>query len=261
MYVLPSALPKLVGIGLPEKGNVINLTFGYTCHDPVGESMASDDPKVIAEYLKKHLKGFDLVDYDDFAKQWANQAWNSTSQVHCNFYHSQKLLALIIGDAAHATSPSIGMGMNTALGDAEVLGRLLEELDDDLEAILPEFSKERVKEGNALTELSFNMMPLSKALLVKRLISVTIRTFFHRHFPSVVAKDPASMVTTKLSVVYERAVRMGFLGRHRIDNERLMRNHFEITTGMVTSRAKKHEYLFFILPAVVVGGAVVAAVL
>ena len=44
--------------------------------------------------------------------------------------------------------------MNTALADAAVLDRLLDEHDDDLAKVLPAFSEERVKEGNALSDLS-----------------------------------------------------------------------------------------------------------
>jgi len=51
---------------------------------------------------------------------------------HCNFYHSTKLSMIILGDAAHATSPSIGMGMNHALADAACLDELLIEHEGDL---------------------------------------------------------------------------------------------------------------------------------
>ena len=42
-----------------------------------------------------------------------------------------------MGDAAHATSPAIGMGMNTALRDAQIFYEILKEYNDDMEEVLP----------------------------------------------------------------------------------------------------------------------------
>lgn len=256
VHLLPSALPKLSGIALPEKGNVINLSFGYLLHDPIDDAMANEDPKIVAEYLKTHLTGFELVDYDDFANQWVNQAWNSTGQVHCNFYHSLKLQALIIGDAAHATSPSIGMGMNTALGDAEVLDRLMDEFGDNLDEVLPAFSNERVKEGHALSDLSFYLFAMSKSLQARRFFGMVVRGFFHRHFPTLVENNPQSLVGEKLSVVYDKSVKMGIINRS--DNDRIIRTHFEMSTGMVSKNKSdftSSSVFFFIMSLVVVGSA------
>ena len=71
------------------------------------------------------------------------------------YFRSLELKALIMGDAAHATIPAIGQGMNTALADARVLNDLLDEHKDDWTVVLPKFSDLRVKEGDALADLSF----------------------------------------------------------------------------------------------------------
>jgi len=115
LTLLPNSMPNMNGIALPEKGGSVCMTFGYNLDKPCDEELLSDDPKVVAKYVRAKFQAYELVDYEDFADQWCNQGWNTTGQVHCNFYHSNKLACLILGDAAHATSPSIGMGMNTAL--------------------------------------------------------------------------------------------------------------------------------------------------
>jgi hypothetical protein len=49
-----------------------------------------------------------------------------------------------MGNAAHGTSSSIGMGMNTTLRDAQKVNQRLETLDDhDLELALPPFMNDR----------------------------------------------------------------------------------------------------------------------
>merc|ERR1712176_1252819 len=98
--------------------------------------------------------------------------------VHCNFYHSLKAGVVIMGDAAHATSPSIGMGMNTALRDAQIFSEILEETNDDFEKALPAFSKARVKEGNALSDLAFHLYCLDTKYQILETFHQMIRGFF-----------------------------------------------------------------------------------
>eukprot|EP00957_Ditylum_brightwellii_P123095 9385862-Ditylum_brightwellii.AAC.1 len=145
MVLLPDIFPYCQGICLPETGGLVNIGIGTTRNhfEKLPEELKSDDYKVVAEYVKANFKPFELHDYDDFAKQWVNQRWNQTGMVHCNFYHSLETSAVIMGDAAHATSPSIGMGMNTALRDAHIFSEILKETENDFTKALPAFSKAR----------------------------------------------------------------------------------------------------------------------
>jgi kynurenine 3-monooxygenase len=238
--LLPSCLPHMNGIALPEKGDMVNISAGYNLNAPCDPDLASNDPKVVAEYVKKHFKAFELEDYDDFARQWVGQSWNTTGQVHCNYYHSDKLSAIIMGDAAHATSPSIGMGMNTALGDASALNRLLDQYEDDWDAVLPAFSKERVKEGRALTDLAFFLFSMSPTQQIRNLVIGIIRGAVSKIVPFV-WNDPQYYIGQgeKLSVVYDRATKMGILPSVRKTNESIIRAHFEKEAGMVTAQRGK----------------------
>merc|ERR1712228_689873 len=212
--------------------------MGYSLHDPCDQELFSEDPQVIAEYLKKHLKSMPLEDYEDFAKQWAGQSWSSTGQVHCNFYHSDILGAIIMGDAAHATSPAIGMGMNTALGDANVLYELLEKFDHDLVKVLPEFSKERVKEGNALTDLSFYLNTLTPSYQMRLELIDLVREKLNKILPrGWVYRAPKAMIGggMKLSEVYEYASKMGRVERVRDINDSIRRKYFEEKCGLIAS--------------------------
>merc|ERR1712232_383080 len=149
----------------------------------IPKELESDDYKIVSEYVKKNFKAFELVDYDDFAKQWVGQRWNQTGMVHCNFYHSLKAGVVIMGDAAHATSPSIGMGMNTALRDAQIFSEILEETGDDFEQALPAFSEARVKEGNALSDLAVHLYCLDTKHQLIETIHQVVRGFLYSKFP------------------------------------------------------------------------------
>merc|ERR1712125_179587 len=175
-------------------GNV-NLGFRPDRKETIDPILFTDDVDGISAYLKKHFHAFKM-DCDDAAKQWVNQGWNTISQVHCNIYHDSKRMILLMGDAAHATSPQIGQGMNTALADAAAFDRMLDQHKDNVTVAIEEFSKERVKEGNALTDLSFYSIAFSNALQLELMVKQAIRRKLNIYFPAFFDKDPLDAVAS-----------------------------------------------------------------
>lgn len=258
LTLLPDILPYCQGIALPESNGKVNISIGLprSSFDSLPKELKSDDYIIVAEYLRQHFAAFVLVDYEDFAKQWCSQRWNQTGMVHCNFYHSVETGVLIMGDAAHATSPSIGMGMNTALRDAQVFCDLLKEHKDDLSKTLPAFSEARVKEGNALSDLAYYLYSLNKTQQTIETLHMVVRTFLHSKLPSLIAEHPQSMIGRRgvaLSEVYDRAVKLGIMKRHRATNDKVRMEYFEKTTGMVTANGKRS-----IISRMFIGGVSVA---
>jgi len=253
LHLFPNGLPNMNGIGLPETGNKLNISFGYYLNNPCQEALLSNDVEVVADYIKKNLK-LELDDYNDFAKQWVDQKWSTTGQVHCNFYHSLELNTLLMGDAAHATSPSIGMGMNTALADAAALDELMNQYKDDLDKVLPAFSEERVKEGNSLTYLAFYAYSMTVSQNIWMQVRQMTRFFFHKSFPSLVMEEPLQLMAKgkKLSEVYDAMMQLGRLQAVRAVNDGIRLKYFERTTGMVTH---KKSWLTTYIPWIsIVGG-------
>lgn len=247
MSLLPDILPCCQGIGLPETNGFINISIGCprNMFDELPKELKSSDYKVVSKYVKEHFKAFELTDYDDFAKQWADQRWNQTGMVHCNFYHSLETGVVIMGDAAHATSPSVGMGMNTALRDAQVFYELLKENEDDFTKVLPAFSEARTKEGNALSDLAFHLYSLDKTQQTKATFHLVIRSILNSKFPSLVAEHPQSMIGRRgvgLSDVYNHAVKLGIINKQRAINNRIRMEYFEKKTGMVTADSKSKRW-------------------
>jgi FAD binding domain len=223
----------------PETGNMLNISAGVPRHlfDQLAPELKSDDPKVVAKYVKENFKAFELKDYDDFAQQWVNQRWNRTGQVHCNFYHSTEINVVLMGDAAHATSPSIGMGMNTALRDAAIFYKLLQEQKDDFSKVLPSFSAERVKEGNSLTDLAMHLYCMDMKQQTLETIHLVVRVALHKMMPWLIADHPQNMigrVKYNLSDVYQQATSLGIIQKHRRINHTIRQSYFEESTGMVT---------------------------
>lgn len=244
MHALPSCFPAMQGIGLPETEGKINISMGVARNNfaMVPSELKSDDPAVVASYVKANFKAFELEDYDDFAQQWVKQKkWNQTGQVHCNFYHSLPARVIIMGDAAHATSPSIGMGMNTAFADASAFARLLDKHEDDFEVVLPAFSEERVKEGNALTDLAMHLNCLDDRAQFIETIRMVTRSALHNKFPCCVMPHPQQMLGRgeQLSEVYNHSVNLGIMTKHRRINDKIRRETFDSHTGMVQPRKQR----------------------
>jgi len=262
LSALPDIFPYCQGIALPETGGKVNIGIGIPRNnfDKLPEELKSSDYKVVSEYAKENFKAFKLVDYDDFAKQWVGQRWNQTGMVHCNFYHSLQTGVVIMGDAAHATSPSIGMGMNTALRDAQVFAEILKESKDDLTLALPAFSEARVKEGNALSDLAMHLYCMDKKQQTKETVHMVLRTLLHPRFPKLVSEHPQNMIGRRgvaLADVYDQTVKMGIMRKHRAINDKIRMEYFEQKTGMVQMTEGWSMMTKFVLGAGLVAAAAV----
>ena len=264
MSLLPDIFKGFQGIALPETGDLVNISMGAPRHlfhsGGIDDELKSDDYKVVSKYIKENFKPFELEDYDDFAKQWVNQRWNQTGMVHCNFYHSCESGIVIMGDAAHATSPSIGMGMNTALRDAQVFNNLLKEHKDDLSKVLPSFSEARVKEGNSLTNLAYYLYSMDKTQQTLETLHMVIRSSLHKKFPRLVSDHPANMIGVRgvsLSEVYDQATKLNIIPKHRAMNDKVRNSYFEKSTGMVQDGSGKSSATSTIIGV----GAVIASIM
>ena len=63
---------------------------------------------------------------------------------------------LLIGDAAHATVPFYGQGMNAGFEGCFVLDQLLEEFGDDWKGCFDEYSRYRKPDGDGVQDLSMH---------------------------------------------------------------------------------------------------------
>ncbi|XP_074857485.1 kynurenine 3-monooxygenase isoform X1 [Carettochelys insculpta] len=73
--------------------------------------------------------------------------------VKCSSYHIASRCVLM-GDAAHAVVPFYGQGMNAGFEDCLVFDELMEQFHNDLSACLPEFSRLRVPDDHAISDLA-----------------------------------------------------------------------------------------------------------
>lgn len=239
--------------------NLVNISFGASRNNShaVPAELKSSDPTVVANYVRSHFKAFELADYDDFAQKWiGNGRWNRTAMVHCNRYHNTETRVVIMGDAAHATSPSIGMGMNTALRDAQVFVELLDAHKDNLDLVLPAFSEARVKEGNSLTDLAFHLTCLDRTTQLIETLHLLVRSKLHSWFPSWINQHAQVLIGIpeySLARVYQIAMEQGIIAKHRVINNKVRQDYFERESGMLSADFGKRTRKGQIFSAIVVG--------
>ncbi|MFK8036694.1 MAG: FAD-dependent oxidoreductase [Crocinitomicaceae bacterium] len=108
---------------------------------------------------KSEIESFFESRFPDFyqmcpnvVEQWGTHPLSSLAIMRCYPWTYGK--AALMGDAAHATVPFYGQGMNASLEDCHTMGRLMEEHNHNWEAIFKAYQKDRKPNGDAVQELS-----------------------------------------------------------------------------------------------------------
>lgn len=90
----------------------------------------------------------------NIADAWEDHPLSSLAIMRSYPWHHGKFA--LIGDAAHATVPFYGQGMNAGFEDCTVLWELMQKHDEDWSAIFREYSMVRKPDGDALQDLSLH---------------------------------------------------------------------------------------------------------
>lgn len=88
------------------------------------------------------------------ADNWEDHPLSALVIMRSYPWHAGKIA--LIGDAAHATVPFYGQGMNAGFEDCTVLWDLMHEYNEDWEKIFEVYSRTRKADGDALQDLSLD---------------------------------------------------------------------------------------------------------
>ena len=164
-------------------------------------------PRTVIDYFQTNFSAIassiSTAEATKFLQQDMAKIWT----VRGDCYHHQNNV-LILGDAAHAISPSIGQGCNSALEDVMVVDSLLDRFGDDWAKVLPEYSQTRVADAHAVRELADHALPLTKTMFVLFIVKLTVNRILHRLFPQVFTPpffDRIPHTTVAYSEIYRSA--------------------------------------------------------
>ena len=128
------------------------------------------------------------------AEAFTKRAVSSALTIRCNRYHYGDRV-LILGDAAHATSPSLGQGCNAALEDVAIFDHLLNEFTDGWASAIAQFTVRRKVDAHALVELSDNSLPSSSKLFIEFMIRARLAKMLHQFSPNRFSPSLFELIT------------------------------------------------------------------
>ena len=150
LHIWPRREFMLMGLANTDNG------FTGTVFAPFDGEYGLDHLKTGADglrYFKNYFKdAIPLI--PNLEEQWESNPTSALACIRCEPYH-WGTNTMLIGDAAHATVPFYGEGMNGSLEDVRVFLELLDEHgDSDMKKVLEVYTQQRVPAGNALVDLS-----------------------------------------------------------------------------------------------------------
>ncbi|MBD2067765.1 FAD-dependent monooxygenase [Leptolyngbya sp. FACHB-671] len=165
---------------VPQPGDRLNGVIAFDAqHNPLSNLTTKEE---VLTFFQENFPVIGQLMSPEEAEAFWQRPVGQALTVQCDRFHEGDSI-LLIGDAAHAVSPSLGQGCNASLEDVLILERLLEQYEDDWALVLPAFSEQRVTDAHALRELSNYSFPRQKRLFVEYLLRSKISRFLHRWFP------------------------------------------------------------------------------
>ncbi|XP_021538365.1 LOW QUALITY PROTEIN: kynurenine 3-monooxygenase [Neomonachus schauinslandi] len=125
--------------------------------------------------------------------------------VKCSSFHL-KSHCVLMGDAAHAIVPFFGQGMNAGFEDCLVFDELMDKFNNDLSMCLPEYSRLRIPDDHAISDLSMYNYIEMRAHVNSRwfIFQKNMERFLHALMPSTFV--PLYTMVTFSRIRYHEAV-------------------------------------------------------
>ncbi|MBE9214160.1 FAD-dependent monooxygenase [Plectonema cf. radiosum LEGE 06105] len=177
-------------------GNFIGLLFFPRNAEKIIGLNSKED---VFAYLQQNIPIVGELVSEQEAENFVEKPFSTQLKTRCNrFHHNDNVL--IIGDAIHAITSSLGQGCNVAFEDTFIFDNLLDEYGDDWNLALEQFTICRQSDVYALWELDTNVYPSSKVLFTEFLLRETFAKVMHKLSPQLF-KPPLREVlsTTTLS--------------------------------------------------------------
>lgn len=148
--------------------------------------LATEDRAVLHAFFARYFPLLPQWARDEMLAQFLTRPSNDLINVRASSFHYRHH-ALLLGDAAHATAPFLGQGMNMALEDAQVLAGLLDTHGGDLHRVLPAFTQARKVQADAMQDMArANYEVLSRSspfFFLRSRYTRYMQQRFPRHFP------------------------------------------------------------------------------
>ena len=183
---------------------------------PMGQDPLANlaDAHAVLGYFQKKCPALAPLVALEEAEALRQRKVSQLSTVRCDRMHVGHHI-LLIGDAIHAVSPSVGQGCNASLQDAQIFNQLLDQYQDSWEEALPEFTRQRLPDAHALRELSDYSFPRSKPMVAEFIFRLTIGKKLKRWFPQLGKPLPMELIMDS-DLAYTQVLRQTQGWVHRV---------------------------------------------
>jgi 2-polyprenyl-6-methoxyphenol hydroxylase-like FAD-dependent oxidoreductase len=153
-------------------------------------SLTTEDRPAMTAFFARYFGTLPQASLDSLLEQFFALPSNDLINVRSSTFHYKDKVVLI-GDAAHATAPFLGQGMNMALEDVQILVELLERHGDQQGRAVAEFTEQRKVQADAMQDMAIaNYEALSNPNVIFFLQTRYTR-YMHKKFPSMYPPDMA----------------------------------------------------------------------
>lgn len=161
-------------IALPNQ----DRTWTVTLFMPFAKFKLLDTSETLLAFFQKYFPdSIELIGEKKLVNDFFKATPSPLVSIKCHPYHVSDR-AVIIGDAAHAMVPFYGQGMNAGFEDCFILNELMERYEDNLQTVLPEFTKIRYKDAHAICDLAmYNYVEVNLISIYRKQIIEVYCTF------------------------------------------------------------------------------------
>lgn len=175
------------------------------------------------QFFREHFPEIAELLPESEVEAFLNRPISTISTIRCNRYHHGDSV-LLIGDAAHATSPSLGQGCNASFEDVAFFDKLLDEYSHNIAEAIKQFTLRRKPDAHALVELSDYAFPLSgKLLFLEFFIRLRTAQIMHQLFPRYFSPSLFQLVS-ETTIPYSEILNShkGWISRVKQANEKFL---------------------------------------
>ncbi len=180
--------------------------------------------KEVLKFFQENFPEVGQLMPESEAEAFLNRPISRILTIRCNRYH-QGDSVLLIGDAAHSVSSSIGQGCNAALEDVVLFDNLLDEYSDNLAAAIEQFTICRKQDAHSLVELGDNAFPSTKGLFIEFVLRESLAKILHQLFPKLFSPSLSELIF-ETTVPYSEILQLykGWISKVKQSNEKLLAN-------------------------------------
>lgn len=212
-------------IALPNPDGTFTLTLFFPFEGAVSFDKLKTEKEILSFFETTFPDAKALI--PSLLEDFQTNPTSSLVTVKCFPWVKNK--TLLIGDAAHAIVPFFGQGMNAGFEDCRILNQLLDQQQDNWEAVLPVFQQQRKPDADAIAQLALNNFIEMRDLVADKefLLRKKIEAKLHELYPAKWI-PLYSMVTFYENIRYSDAYATG-LKQKQIMDEVMGRPNIETT--------------------------------